>query len=146
MMGALNDAGVKAEDILYINTHATSTPAGDIAEMKAIQKIFESNKPDHNVYISSFKGSIGHLLGAAGSVETILTILSNKNHTLLPTLNLCNPDVNLNLENYPFLQLIQKEKIDLRDKLHKDRKFISLKNSFGFGGTNGSICLSNFVL
>ena len=79
----------------------------------------------------------------AGSVELILTILSQQNRTLLPTLNLQNPDANLNLDKYPFLQLIQTDKIIVGES---QKRFISLKNSFGFGGTNGSICISNFVL
>lgn len=143
MKNALKDANVKPEQLNYINCHATSTPAGDIAEMKAIERLFGDHKPEHKVYVSSLKGSIGHLLGAAGSVELILTILSQKNKTLLPTLNLQNPDPKLGLDKYPFLQLIQNENIKIEEST---KRFVSLKNSFGFGGTNGSICVSNFIL
>uniref|UniRef100_A0A291LM97 3-oxoacyl-[acyl-carrier-protein] synthase n=1 Tax=Brachionus koreanus TaxID=1199090 RepID=A0A291LM97_9BILA len=139
MTQALEDSKVKPEDINYINCHATSTPAGDIAEISAIKRIFEAKNLNHQVYISSMKGSLGHLLGAAGAVEVILTVLACKNKILPINLNLDNVDPVMQMDQMPQLKLIQNKNIYLSNK-----KIIALKNSFGFGGTNSSICLTSF--
>ncbi|TNF34315.1 MAG: beta-ketoacyl-[acyl-carrier-protein] synthase II, partial [Gammaproteobacteria bacterium] len=90
MRNALNDAGVNPEQVSYINAHGTSTPAGDIAETKAIKTVFASNLD--KLMVSSSKSMIGHLLGAAGSVESIITVLSLQDQLVTPTINLDNPD------------------------------------------------------
>jgi 3-oxoacyl-[acyl-carrier-protein] synthase II len=133
------------EKINYINAHATSTPAGDIAEIIAIKRLFNQvdlNQIENEIYISSLKGSLGHLLGAAGAVETIFTILSCKEKTMGPSINIETLDSNLKLDEVPFLKILQKTKT-LNNSNNKN-KFVALKNSFGFGGTNVSICIGNY--
>ncbi len=124
MKHALNDAGVNPEQVQYINAHGTSTPAGDIAETMAIKSVF-GNKAD-GLMVSSSKSMLGHLLGAAGSVESIITVLSLQDQVVTPTINLDNPDEGCDLDYVP----------------HEARQAtieFALCNSFGFGGTNGSI-------
>ncbi len=124
MLNALRDAGVNAEQVQYINAHGTSTPAGDIAETMAIKSVF-GNKPA-GLMVSSSKSMLGHLLGAAGSVESIITVLSLMDQVVTPTINLDNPDEGCDLDYVP----------------HQSRQVkmeYALCNSFGFGGTNGSI-------
>ncbi len=124
MVNALNDAGVNAEQVGYINAHGTSTGAGDIAETAAIKSVFGAGAKD--VMVSSSKSMMGHLLGAAGSVESIICILSLQNQKVTPTINLDNPDVGCDLDYVPFTA--------------RDAAFdYTLCNSFGFGGTNGSL-------
>lgn len=124
MKNALRDAGVNAEQVQYINAHGTSTPAGDIAETMAIKSIFGA-KPE-GLMVSSSKSMMGHLLGAAGSVESIITILSLIDQKVSPTINLDNPDEGCDLDYVPHTA--------------RDAKLeYALCNSFGFGGTNGSI-------
>jgi 3-oxoacyl-[acyl-carrier-protein] synthase II len=108
----------------YINAHGTSTPAGDIAETMAIKKVFAGSTD--KLMVSSSKSMIGHLLGAAGSVESIITILSLQDQVVTPTINLDNPDEGCDLDYVP----------------HEARQVsmeYALCNSFGFGGTNGSV-------
>lgn len=136
---ALQDSKIEPEKLNYINCHATSTHAGDIAEMTAIKRIFKNKKLTHQVYISSMKGSLGHLLGAAGAAEIILTVLACKNKTFPLNLNLKNVDPMLEMDREQYLKLILKNNVILPNE-----KIIALKNSFGFGGTNSSICLSSF--
>lgn len=135
MKEAVNNSGIDLKNIDYINAHATSTPTGDLAEINAIKKLFE-NQNERLVHISSLKGSLGHLLGAAGAVETIFTILACKEKSIPSTTNLgeIDPEIVLN----SFLKLNKKEV-----KLNSN-KMIALKNSFGFGGTNASIVVSSF--
>ena len=124
MRNALNDAKVNPEQVAYINAHGTSTPAGDIAETKAIKSVFGDYAS--KVMVSSSKSMIGHLLGAAGSVESIITVLSLQENIVTPTINLDNPDDGCDLDYVP----------------HEARQVsmeYALCNSFGFGGTNGSI-------
>jgi 3-oxoacyl-[acyl-carrier-protein] synthase II len=124
MVNALRDAGVAPEQVQYINAHGTSTPAGDIAETMAIKSVF-GNKPE-GLMVSSSKSMLGHLLGAAGSVESIITVLSLQDQIVTPTINLDNPDEGCDLDYVP----------------HHSRQAkleYALCNSFGFGGTNGSI-------
>ena len=124
MRNALRDAGIAPSEVDYINAHGTSTPAGDIAESKAIETVFG----DHafKVAVSSTKSMIGHLLGAAGGVEAIFSVLAIRDNIAPPTINLDNPDPECRLDYVP----------------HKARAMpvnITLSNSFGFGGTNGSL-------
>ena len=122
---AMKKAGLNAEDIDYVNAHGTSTPAGDLMELQAVKRVLG----DHieKVSISSTKSAIGHLLGAAGSVEAIFSLLAIKHNTLPPTLNLDNPEDDcLGIDLVPF---------HAKDKNTKT----VLSNSFGFGGTNASL-------
>jgi 3-oxoacyl-[acyl-carrier-protein] synthase II len=124
MMNAINDAGVDVDVIGYVNAHGTSTQAGDMAEVAAVKSVFgESAK---SVLVSSTKSMTGHLLGAAGSVEAIFTILALRDRLAPPTINLDNPG----------------EGCDLDFVANKAKSFeheYALCNSFGFGGTNGSL-------
>ncbi len=121
---ALKNACVKLNDIGYINAHGTSTQLGDQAEVNAIKKVFGDHA--YKLQISSTKSSIGHLLGAAGSVEAIFCILALNNSIIPPTLNLHNPSEDCDLNFVP-----------LKAQEHKVR--FALSNSFGFGGTNASL-------
>ncbi|MBP6825314.1 MAG: beta-ketoacyl-ACP synthase II [Saprospiraceae bacterium] len=123
---ALEDAGMKPEDIDYVNTHGTSTPLGDIAELKAIEKIFG----DHvtNLNISSTKSMTGHLLGAAGAIEAIACILAMQHDFVPPTINHFTDDPDIN----PHLNLTFNEAQQRKIKA-------TLSNTFGFGGHNASI-------
>ena len=124
MQNAINDAQLTPSDIDYINAHGTSTPAGDIAETEAIKTVF--NESTQDLIVSSTKSMTGHLLGAAGAIEAIFSILSIKNNLCPPTINLDNPDVGCDL-NYSAHQASEKN------------VSYSLSNSFGFGGTNATL-------
>ncbi|MBI0155297.1 beta-ketoacyl-ACP synthase II [Gilliamella sp. W8128] len=125
MKCAIRDAGITAEQVGYINAHGTSTPAGDKAETEAVKSIFQENA--NKVMVSSTKSMIGHLLGAAGAVESIFTVLALRDQAVPPTINLDNPDEGCDLDYVP----------------HTARQVKNLEyalcNSFGFGGTNGSV-------
>ena len=123
MRNALADAGLAAEDVDYINAHGTSTPQGDIAETLAIKSVFGD---DTKVAISSTKSMIGHLLGAAGAVEGIFAVLAVAKQVAPPTINLDNPDPACDLDYVPH----QPREMPIR---------AALSNSFGFGGTNGTL-------
>lgn len=127
MRNALRDAGLNADAVDYVNAHGTSTQAGDLAECRAVKSVFGSAAND--IAISSTKSMIGHLLGAAGAVEAIFSILAIRDQVAPPTINLHNPDVECDLNFVP-LQA-QQRSIET-----------SLSNSFGFGGTNGSLIFS----
>lgn len=123
MQNALTDAKINANQVDYINAHGTSTPIGDAAELDTVQTLFKDNK---SVSMSSTKSSIGHLLGAAGSVEAIFSILSIRDQLLPPTINLNNK--------------LEEAIIDLVPLKYKEKKVnYALTNSFGFGGTNASL-------
>ena len=124
MQNAITDAGIEVSAIDYVNAHGTSTPAGDIAETKAIKSIFINEIDD--LIVSSTKSMTGHLLGAAGAIEAIFSILSIQDNICPPTINLDNPD----------------PECDLNYSAHTATKKIithSLSNSFGFGGTNATL-------
>jgi 3-oxoacyl-[acyl-carrier-protein] synthase II len=131
MNAALEDSNLKAEDIDYINVHGTSTPIGDIAEITAIQKVFG----DHafNMNISSTKSMTGHLLGAAGAIEAVATILSLKNNIVPPTINHFTDDPAFD----PRLNLTF-NKAQERVVNH------AISNTFGFGGHNASIVVKKY--
>lgn len=136
MKMALKFADISAEEVDYINAHATSTMIGDRAENNAISELFKDN---NNLAVSSTKSSIGHLLGAAGAVELIFTIKSTKENIMPATLNLDNPGGHKDDESSRF------SKFDYVANKSKQKKVnYSLCNSFGFGGTNSSICLSKY--
>lgn len=124
MKNALLDAQVNSNEMNYINAHGTSTPAGDLAECNALKSLFGDHSK--NLGVSSTKSMIGHLLGAAGAVEAIFTALSIRDQVAPPTINLDNPDEGCDLNFVP--HTAQDMKID-----------VALSNSFGFGGTNGTL-------
>jgi len=126
---AVNQAGIKKEDIDYINMHGTSTPLGDIAETNAIKKVFDDHA--YKMNLSSTKSMTGHLLGAAGAVEAIASILAIKNNIIPPTINFENPDPECDL-NYTF-NSAQERKVD-----------VALSNAFGFGGHNTSVIFKKY--
>jgi 3-oxoacyl-[acyl-carrier-protein] synthase II len=131
MQAALKDAGFKPEDIDHINTHGTSTPVGDIAEPKAILGAFGEHA--YNISINSTKSMTGHLLGAAGAVEAMATILAIQNDIIPPTINHFTDDPDID------------NKLDFT--FHKAKKRVvnaALSNTFGFGGHNASIIFKKF--
>jgi len=121
---ALNDAGLNAEDIDYVNAHGTSTPAGDVAETHAVKYALGNHAT--SVVVSSTKSMTGHLLGAAGGIEAVFSIMSLRDQVAPPTINLDNPGEGCDLDYVP--GTAREMKIDY-----------ALSNSFGFGGTNGTI-------
>lgn len=125
MQLALKEAGLKPEEVDYLNLHATATPLGDIAELKAVQKVFGANAP---VHLSATKSMTGHLLGAAAALEAIATILSIRDHIIPPTINVqqLDPEVPAGLN------------IVLDKALKKEVK-VAMSNAFGFGGHNSTI-------
>ncbi|MBQ8557169.1 MAG: beta-ketoacyl-ACP synthase II [Alphaproteobacteria bacterium] len=124
MQGALKSAGINPEDVDYINAHGTSTPLGDMVEFNAVKTVFGM---DSKVSMSSTKSCVGHLLGAAGAVEAIYSLMALQTGILPPTINLENPEE----ATIGF---------DLVPNVAKEKEVkIALSNSFGFGGTNGSL-------
>lgn len=126
MMKALNDAGVNPEQVDYVNAHGTSTPAGDVIESDALKRVFGDHA--RHLPVSSTKSMVGHMLGAAGSVEAIYCVLALRDQVAPPTINLDNPDPACDLDYIPH------EARDLKIDC-------VLSNSFGFGGTNGCVVL-----
>jgi 3-oxoacyl-[acyl-carrier-protein] synthase II len=124
MVAALRDAGVDPADVDYLNAHGTSTPPGDIAETVAIKRAF--GDAARKLAVSSTKSVTGHLLGAAGAVEAIFSILAIRDQVLPPTINLENPDPGCDLDYVP-------------NEARRARVGTVVSNSFGFGGTNGSL-------
>lgn len=124
MQAALNDAQLRPEQVGYINAHGTSTPAGDVAEVAAVKQIFAEHA--NKMLVSSTKSMIGHLLGAAGAVEAIFTVLALRDQVAPPTINLDQPGDGCDL-----------------DFVAHQAKAVSMQyalcNSFGFGGTNGTL-------
>ena len=129
MAAAIRDAGIDATDIDYVNTHGTSTPAGDIGETVGIKRAFGDHA--HKLMISSTKSTTGHMLGAAGVVEAIFSAKALQDQVIPPTINLENQDPECDLDYTP--------------NVARDAKVRTiLSNSFGFGGTNGSLILRAF--
>ena len=129
MRNALRDAKLNATDVDYINAHGTSTPAGDVGETHAMKTALGDHA--YKVAVSSTKSMIGHLLGAAGGIEAVLTSLAIQNQIAPPTINLENPDPECDLDFIP--NIARNMKID-----------VAISNSFGFGGTNGSLVFQRY--
>ena len=126
MKAAIKRAGISAAEIDYVNAHGTSTPMGDEIELGAVERLFEASAD--KLLMSSTKSAIGHLLGAAGAVEAIFSVLAMRDNIAPPTINLDNPSVATKIDLVPHTP--RKKKIDT-----------VLSNSFGFGGTNASLVL-----
>ena len=124
MANAIKDAQLPVECIGYINAHGTSTPLGDLAELRAVKSTFGEHAK--KVMVSSTKSMTGHLLGAAGAIEAIITVLALRDQVAPPTINLDNPDDECDLDLVP-------------NTSRKAEFEYALSNSFGFGGTNGSL-------
>jgi 3-oxoacyl-[acyl-carrier-protein] synthase II len=131
MQNALRDAGLSADTVDHINAHATSTPAGDVAETLAIKTVFKARA--HAMPISATKSMTGHLLGAAGAVESIFTILALHNGLLPPTINYHQADPECDLDYVPNTA----RPLPIRT---------AMCNAFGFGGTNASLLFRTFEL
>ncbi|HSM29666.1 MAG TPA: beta-ketoacyl-ACP synthase II [Woeseiaceae bacterium] len=129
MSAAIRDAGVDAADIQYLNAHGTSTPAGDIGESVGIRRTF-GNAAD-KLMVSSTKSTTGHLLGAAGVVEAIFSVLAIRDQVVPPTINLDNQDPECDLDYVP-------------NEARDAKITMAISNSFGFGGTNGSLVFRAF--
>ena len=124
MLAAIKDAGLALEDVQYINAHGTSTPAGDAAEVQGIKGLFGDHAKE--LMVSSTKSMTGHLLGAAGGIEAIFSILAIRDGVVPPTINLDHPGAGCDLDFVP--HTARQAKLD-----------VVLSNSFGFGGTNGTL-------
>jgi 3-oxoacyl-[acyl-carrier-protein] synthase II len=124
MLNAMRNAGINPDQVDYINAHGTSTPLGDLAETVAVKRCFGEHSK--RVAISSTKSATGHLLGAAGGVEAIFSVLAIRDQVAPPTINLFNQDPECDLDFVPNTARPMKIKI-------------SMSNSFGFGGTNGTL-------
>jgi len=124
MTMAMKDAGVSAEQVEYLNAHGTSTPLGDLAETLAMKRALGEHA--HKVMVSSTKSMTGHLLGAAGGVEAIFTVMALQENVIPPTINLDNPGEGCDLDYVP--NVAREKKID-----------VAMSNGFGFGGTNGTL-------
>jgi 3-oxoacyl-[acyl-carrier-protein] synthase II len=131
MTRALKDAGITPGEVDYINTHGTSTPLGDTAELKAITNVFGEHA--YNMNISSTKSMTGHLLGAAGAIEGIAAILSVVNDTVPPTINHETADEEIDPRLNLTLNKMQKRKVN-----------VALSNTFGFGGHNAAVLIRKF--
>ncbi len=129
MMKAMQDAGVTPENVRYINAHGTSTPLNDKVETLAIKKAF--GNAAKKVMVSSTKSMTGHMLGAAGGVEAIFTVLAIKNDVIPPTINYKHPDPDCNLDYVP-------------NQARQVKVQVALSNSLGFGGHNACLCFKKF--
>lgn len=131
MKSALDDAGLQATDIDYVNVHGTSTPLGDVAELKAIKHVFGEHA--YNLSISSTKSMTGHLLGAAGAVEALASIMALYEGVIPPTINHSTPDPEID----------NKLNLTLNKAQNREVKY-ALSNTFGFGGHNASVILKKY--
>lgn len=129
MRAALRTAGISPDRVDYVNAHGTSTPANDVHETMAIQSVLGEHA--RNVAVSSVKSMLGHLLGAAGAVETVATVLSLKHQVIPPTINYETPDPECDLDYVP-------------NEAREARIDVALKNSFGFGGQNACLVLKRY--
>ena len=130
MENALRDAMIDHEDIDYVNAHGTSTPLGDAAETVALKRTFGTHAG--KLAVSSNKSMIGHLLGAAGGVEAVATVMTLYEQVIPPTINLDNPDPDCDLDYVP-------------GTARQASLTAAISNSFGFGGTNGSLVFSRYI-
>ena len=130
MRMAIKDAGLRPEDIEYINAHGTSTPLNDATETQAIKVVFGEHAK--KVPISATKSMTGHLLGAAGSTEAIFTILTIRDGILPPTINYEEPDPECDLDYVP--NVARRQPVN-----------IAISNAFGFGGTNATLVFKKFA-
>ena len=130
MQLAIDDAGMKAADVDYVNAHGTSTHLNDLGETEAIKTVFGDKAKD--ISVSSIKSMTGHLLGAAGGVECIATALAVENDMLPPTINYDTPDEDLDLDYVP-------------NQAKKKTVRAAISNSFGFGGHNACLLIKKFV-
>ena len=128
MKMALKESNLNPENIDYVNAHGTSTPVGDLIELRAVEKLLKDNK---NIFMSSNKSAIGHLLGAAGAVEAIFSVKTIFDKIIPPTLNLDNPDTDTKINLVPHSSI----QMDINNVL---------SNSFGFGGTNASLIIGKY--
>ena len=129
MSAALKRAGVSSDDVDYVNAHGTSTPLGDEIELRAVERLLGNRRT--SVAMSSTKSSTGHLLGAAGAIEAIFSVLAIRDGIVPPTLNLDHPSVETTIDLVP--HVAKKRRVD-----------IALSNSFGFGGTNASLVFRRY--
>jgi 3-oxoacyl-[acyl-carrier-protein] synthase II len=127
MTNALRNAQLTPDRVDYVNAHGTSTPLGDIAETVAVKRAFGDHA--RKLAVSSTKSATGHLLGAAGGIEAVFSVLAIRDQVAPPTINLTNPDPQCDLDYVP--NTARPMKID-----------VALSNSFGFGGTNGTLVFS----
>lgn len=130
MQRALDDAGLGTDEVDYINAHATATPLGDVAETVAIKLVFRERA--YKIPVSATKSMMGHLIGAAGAVEAIATLLTLRDQIIHPTINYENPDPECDLDCVP-------------NQAREARVDVALSNSFGFGGQNASIVLGRYT-
>lgn len=128
--GALDDAGLRPEDIDYVNAHGTSTAQNDVTETRAIEEAF--GKRAKEIPISSNKSMLGHTIAAAGAIELILTLMGINRSVILPTINYEFPDPGCNLDYVP-------------NEARRTEHCIALSNSFGFGGQNACLCIGKYV-
>ena len=134
MLNALRDAGLKPEDIDYINVHGTSTPVGDISEVKAIKDVFGENA--YKLNISSTKSMTGHLLGAAGAIEAMVAVLAVKNNIIPPTINHDEDDEDEEIDYNLNFTFNQAQKREVR---------AAMSNTFGFGGHNACVVFKKYA-
>lgn len=132
MKNTIDEAGLGTHEIDYVNVHGTSTPLGDIAELKAIEKLFGENA--YKLNISSTKSQTGHLLGAAGAIEALACIKSIQDGIIPPTINHVNADENIDQKLNLTLNVAQKRTVNT-----------ALSNTFGFGGHNASVLFKKYV-
>ena len=130
MLNALKDAKANSDEVDYINAHGTSTPAGDVAETVAIKAAFGARA--YKLPVSSTKSVTGHLLGAAGGIEALFSVMALKDQVIPPTMNLTDPDPKCDLDYVP--NTARQTKLNL-----------VLSNSFGFGGTNGTLAFKRYA-
>jgi 3-oxoacyl-[acyl-carrier-protein] synthase II len=130
MLAAIEQSGAAITDVHHINAHATSTPVGDIAEYNALRRVFG----DHldNVAVSATKASTGHLLGGAGAIEALFTVLSLHHRTAPPTINLENQDPEIILD------------VVTSPRALPEGDLLAISNSFGFGGHNAVVAFRSY--